>query len=110
MSATAAPVPAPVPVRRALVRTGRDRRRAIVDRTFRGLSMVAAFVGIIPLFAIVAYVTINGIKALNLDLITKPPKALGVGGGASPPSWARSRWWASRRSSRCRSASWRAST
>jgi phosphate transport system permease protein len=71
-----------VPVRRALVRTGRDRRRAIVDRTFRGLSMVAAFVGIIPLFAIVAYVTINGIKALNLDLITKPPKALGVGGGA----------------------------
>jgi phosphate transport system permease protein len=80
MTTTATPVP--VPVRRALVRTGRDRRRAIVDRTFRGLSMVAAFVGIIPLFAIVAYVTINGIKALDLDLITKPPKALGVGGGA----------------------------
>jgi phosphate transport system permease protein len=83
MTAAATPVPSPIPVRRALVRTGRDRRRAIVDRTFRGLSMVAAFLGIIPLFAIVAYVTINGIQALNLDLITKPPKALGVGGGAA---------------------------
>ena len=83
MTASATPVPSPIAVRRALVRTGRDRRRAIVDRTFRGLSMVAAFLGIIPLFAIVAYVTINGIQALNLDLITKPPKALGVGGGAA---------------------------
>ena len=64
------------------MRTSRDRRRAFVDRFFRGLSLVAAIVGIIPLFAIIAYVTINGIAALNLDLITKPPKALGVGGGA----------------------------
>lgn len=78
MSATATPIP----VRRALIRTGRDRRRSIVDRSFRGLSMVAAFVGIVPLFAIVAYVTINGIQALNIDLLTKAPRALGVGGGA----------------------------
>ncbi len=73
----------PVRVSRALVRTSRDRRRSIVDRTFRALSLAAAITGIIPLFAIIAYVTINGIQALNLDLVTKAPKALGVGGGAA---------------------------
>jgi phosphate transport system permease protein len=80
MTASIAP---PAPVSRALVRTARDRRRSIVDRTFRGLSLGAAILGIIPLFAIIAYVTINGIQALNLDLLTKAPKALGVGGGAA---------------------------
>jgi phosphate transport system permease protein len=78
-----ASITSPAPVSRALVRTARDRRRAIVDRTFRGLSLGAAILGIIPLFAIIAYVTINGIQALNLDLLTKAPKALGVGGGAA---------------------------
>jgi phosphate transport system permease protein len=72
----------PLPVSRALVRTSRDRRRSIVDRTFRGLSLGAAILGIVPLFAIIAYVTINGIQALNLDLITKPTRAQGIGGGA----------------------------
>ena len=80
MTATTTPLPAPVS--RALVRTSRDRRRSIVDRAFRGLSLGATIIGIIPLFAIIAYVTINGIQALNLDLLTKPTRAQGIGGGA----------------------------
>ncbi|HSS34893.1 MAG TPA: phosphate ABC transporter permease PstA [Patescibacteria group bacterium] len=67
----------------ALVRSRTDRRRAIVDRLFRGLCLVAAVLCVIPLFLIVAYVVVNGIQALNLDLLTKPPRALGVGGGAA---------------------------
>jgi phosphate transport system permease protein len=81
----AAPAAAPVrraPVRRALIRSASDRRRSLVDRMFRGLSLLAAVVGIVPLAAIVVFVTINGIGAVNLDLLTKPPRALGTGGGA----------------------------
>jgi len=44
---------------------------------------MAALIGIIPLFAVIAFVVINGAGALNLDLLTKPPKASGVGGGAA---------------------------
>jgi phosphate transport system permease protein len=72
-----------IPARRMLARTARDRRRSIVDRVFRTLSLLAALLGIIPLAAIVLFVTLNGIQAVNLDLLTKPPKALGVGGGAA---------------------------
>ena len=79
MTASTTPLPAPP---RALVRTSRDRRRSIVDRAFRALALGATILGIIPLFAIIAFVVINGIQALNLDLITKGTKALGVGGGA----------------------------
>ena len=55
---------------------------SIVDKAFRGLALGATILGIVPLFAIIAFVVINGIQALNLDLITKGTKALGVGGGA----------------------------
>ncbi len=79
MTASSTPVPA---APRALVRTSRDRRRAVVDKAFRGLALGATILGIVPLFAIIAFVVINGIQALNLDLITKGTKALGVGGGA----------------------------
>jgi phosphate transport system permease protein len=48
----------------------------------RGLAMAAAFAGIIPLLAVLVFVTVNGIGALNVDLLTKPPRALGTGGGA----------------------------
>jgi phosphate transport system permease protein len=65
-----------------LVRSATDRRRSYVDRFFRGLCLVAAIVGIIPLFAVIAFVVINGAGALNLDLLTKPPRASGIGGGA----------------------------
>ena len=67
---------------RGLVRSRTDRRRAIVDRAFRGLAFVAAVAAIIPLFAVIGFVVINGISAVNVDLLTKPPRALGVGGGA----------------------------
>jgi len=60
-----------------------DRRRTRVDRFMRGLTVAAMVVCIIPLVAVIAYVTINGLAAINLDLLTKPPKALGVGGGAA---------------------------
>ncbi len=76
MTAAVSPLP------RALVRSRNEARRSIVDRFFRGLCFVAAIVGIIPLFAIIGYVVLNGIAGLNLDLITKPPRALGTGGGA----------------------------
>jgi phosphate transport system permease protein len=76
---TAAAIPIPV----SLTRSRSDRRRAIVDRAFRGLCLAAAVTCIIPLFAIVAFVVVNGIGALSLDLLTKAPKALGVGGGAA---------------------------
>ncbi len=71
-----------VPIRSVLVRSASDRRRSIIDRAFRALSLLAAIAGIVPLLFIVAFVTINGIGALNLDLLTKPPRALGTGGGA----------------------------
>jgi len=60
-----------------------DRRRTLLDRFMRGLTVAAMVVCIIPLVAVIAYVTINGLAAINLDLLTKPPKALGVGGGAA---------------------------
>ena len=58
------------------------RRRTIVDRVMRGLALAAAIACVIPLGAVLAFVIGNGISALNLDLLTKPPKALGLGGGA----------------------------
>lgn len=58
------------------------RRRTVVDRAMRGLAVVAAVVCVLPLGAVLAFVIGNGIGAVNLDLLTKAPKALGVGGGA----------------------------
>jgi phosphate transport system permease protein len=66
-----------------LAKSRADRRRTAVDRFFRGLCLIAAILGIIPLFAVITFVVVNGISAINLDLITKPPRALGVGGGAA---------------------------
>jgi phosphate transport system permease protein len=73
---------ATVALPRALMRSASDRRRSYVDRFFRGLCLVAAVAGIVPLLAVIAFVVINGAGALNLDLLTKPPRASGVGGGA----------------------------
>jgi phosphate transport system permease protein len=71
-----------IPISRTLVRSPKDRRRAFFDRLYRGLAFGAAILGIVPLAAIVAFVTLKGIAAINIDLITRAPKALGVGGGA----------------------------
>jgi phosphate transport system permease protein len=67
----------------SLTRSRSDQRRAILDRVFRGLCLVAATICVIPLFAVIAYVVVNGIRALNIDLLTKAPRALGIGGGAA---------------------------
>ena len=57
-------------------------RRTLVDRVMRYLSLVAAIVCIVPLAAVLFFVTVRGIAAVNIDLLTKPARALGVGGGA----------------------------
>lgn len=59
------------------------RRRTSVDRFMRGLALAAAFVCVVPLGAVLAFVVGHGVAALNLDLLTKGPKALGIGGGAA---------------------------
>jgi phosphate transport system permease protein len=59
------------------------RRRTIVDRAMRTVAMGAAFLCAAPLIAVLFFVAANGISALSLDLITRPPRALGIGGGAA---------------------------
>jgi len=59
------------------------RRRGIVDRAMRTLALLAALACVIPLGAVLGFVVAHGVSALNLDLLTKPPKALGQGGGAA---------------------------
>ena len=66
----------------ALIKSRTDQRRSIVDQFFRGLCGVATIVAIIPLVAVIGFVVVNGIGAINIDLLTKAPKAAGVGGGA----------------------------
>src|SRR4051794_3261879 len=48
----------------------------------RLVCLLASLFCVVALGAVLGYVVINGITAVNLDLITKPPKALGIGGGA----------------------------
>ena len=59
------------------------RRRRIVDRSMRTLAFGAALLCAVPLIAVLYFVTANGLSAFSLDLITKPPRALGIGGGAA---------------------------
>jgi phosphate transport system permease protein len=65
-----------------LQRSSTDRRRQVIDVLMRSLAAAAAVACLVPLVAIIFFVTVKGIGAVNLDLLTKPPKALGVGGGA----------------------------
>ena len=73
---------ATTPMPRLLVRSRADRRRALTDRVLRGFCLAAAVVAIIPLFAVIGFVVVNGAAGLSIDLLTKPPRALGTGGGA----------------------------
>ena len=59
------------------------RRRTVVDRSMRTIAMGAAFLCAAPLIAVLFFVAANGISAFSLDLITKAPRALGIGGGAA---------------------------
>jgi phosphate transport system permease protein len=79
---TAATLPAPsIAARLTGSRVG--RRRKIVDRSMRTLAFGAALLCAVPLIAVLSFVTANGLAAFSLDLITKPPRALGIGGGAA---------------------------
>ena len=71
----------PAPSRR-FVRSGHDVRRMRMDQVVYGLALAAGLTCIVPLGAVILFVTANGIGALNLDLLTKAPRALGTGGGA----------------------------
>jgi phosphate transport system permease protein len=66
-----------------LLRSPADARRARTDRLMRGLALTAAIACVIPLAAVIGFVTVKGLGGLNLDLLTKAPKALGTGGGAA---------------------------
>lgn len=81
MSAAARPLPTSGAAR--LGRAALGRRRNLNDRAMRGLALGAAILCVAPLGAVIVFVTINGIAGFNLDLITKGPKALGLGGGAA---------------------------
>lgn len=66
-----------------LVRSPADHGRMRRDRLMRVLAMTAAALCVIPLAAVILFVVVNGAAGLNLDLLTKPPRALGNGGGAA---------------------------
>lgn len=65
-----------------LYRADVSRRRRGFDVGMRWLSLGAAILCVVPLAAVLLFVTVNGAAALNLNLITKPSRALGNGGGA----------------------------
>jgi phosphate transport system permease protein len=73
---------APALDRHAILTSRRAGRRTVVDRAMRGIALVSTIACVVPLVAVLLYVTINGLPAISVDLLTKPPKALGVGGGA----------------------------
>jgi len=83
MAVTALTAPVPIPIPEHLRRASGRERRAVVDRAMRVLTLACTILAVIPLVAVLVFVTINGITALSVDLITKGPKALGVGGGAA---------------------------
>jgi phosphate transport system permease protein len=72
-----------LPIATRLVGIGVGRRRTVVDRVMRGVALGAALLCAVPLLAVLGYVAANGLSALSIDLITKPPRALGIGGGAA---------------------------
>jgi len=67
-------------VSRLAVRAG--SRRTWVDRIMRTVAAAAAVACVVPLAAVLIFVTINGLAALNIDLLTKASRAGGIGGCA----------------------------
>jgi phosphate transport system permease protein len=58
------------------------KRRRVVNRVMNGLAGLAAFLVILPLVVILAFLLYQGWSALNLDFFTRLPKPVGeVGGG-----------------------------
>ena len=60
----------------------RGSRRKTVDRVARSIALAATIACVVPLAAVLVYIVLKGTQSLNLDLITRPSKALGAGGGA----------------------------
>jgi phosphate transport system permease protein len=56
------------------------RRRTTVDLAMRTLALVVTLLCIVPLAAVLFFVTINGIDAVTIELLTEAPRALGAGG------------------------------
>src|SRR5258708_25639647 len=77
---------APAPVASLLLRAQpRDRGRQFADLVATGLVIVSTVVGVLVLVAILAYVAINGLPALNFAFFTERPLPPGeVGGGVAP--------------------------
>jgi phosphate transport system permease protein len=71
----------PSSARTRLTGTPSDRRRRIVNRTMEVLATIAAWFAVGVLVLVVSSVFLRGIKALNLDLITKNPAPFGQTGG-----------------------------
>ena len=80
MSAVSAPAPATVGRVAGLVLT-RTRQRTLTDRMMRGLTAVAMVSILIPLVALVGYVTVNALPWIDLEFLTTGPVNF-VHGGA----------------------------
>ncbi len=61
--------------------TANRRRRRAVDRVAAACIIGAGIAVIVPLLAILLYLFVKGLPALNLDLFTKNPGPAGVSGG-----------------------------
>ena len=61
--------------------TGQRLRRRIVSRAMTSLTVLAAFLAVVPLFAIFAYLLFKGFSSLNVDFFLKSPAAPGSTGG-----------------------------
>ncbi|HEY7801296.1 MAG TPA: phosphate ABC transporter permease PstA [Dehalococcoidia bacterium] len=62
-------------------RTINRRRRSAVDKLARGAIIAAGIGAIVPLFAILIFLLVRGLPALNLQLFTQSPGPTGVPGG-----------------------------
>ncbi len=60
---------------------GRRARRRLVSRVMTSATFVAAFLAVLPLFLIFAYLVIKGASSLNWEFFTKNPAAPGTPGG-----------------------------
>jgi phosphate transport system permease protein len=58
----------------------RLRRRSITDVVMRTLACLVTLVCVVPLGAVLVFVTVKGAPAITLELLTSAPRALGRGG------------------------------
>jgi phosphate transport system permease protein len=55
--------------------------RSIFDRTMTGIAACCVGITLVPLFAVLIYVSLQGFRRLDLDLFTKLPPPPGLSGG-----------------------------